>query len=443
MPRASTAFAALSIATFAFGCGLSEIRNIHEPITLSAGSVPETLEDCDSGRAKEELLEGAHNSIEDYGRYLIAYAEFDDQGWTTGTTGTGSQVQALMAGLEKEIARGTNLLILVFVHGWHHNAYTNDCNVRQFRVMVRLASDALGSSQPPRKVVGVYVAWRGESVAAPILNATTFYGRKLAAERVAKGSVRELFARLKLFETKNRTTRIDPRVRTVIVGHSFGGLIAFHSLSQSLLESIVFGQTTCEDVLKEGRPGVVVNTEKEDDTLKWDYPDLVVLINPAFEATRYDPLYQASLLRDGCIWSKQTRPRMITIAADNDRATGITFPAARWVATALDSYNGQHREEERSSNLNVIGFIERYRTHRLKTCRVNGETQVVMTKDFGDSSHRPDLNTPLFVARAAPDILDGHSGFLYSSTGRLAPALFRFVIRFYQYGVESIPGCEQ
>jgi pimeloyl-ACP methyl ester carboxylesterase len=341
--------------------------------------------------------------------------------------------------LVDQVAKG-DVTVLVFVHGWHHNAYANDCNVQQFRAMVRMVSDAVRVAEPRRKIVGVYVGWRGESVTLPVLRYTTIATRKIAAEHVAKGSVRELFARLKLFETRHRVSREDRRVRTIVIGHSFGGLIAFHSLSQSLLEDVVFGDIACKAASPAFSEKTKVQTASESpESGKWDFPDWTILINPAFESSRYEALHQAAMLPPNCSWGERSRPRLITLTADNDSATGTFFPIARWVATVFEGYNELHPDRERAANLNAIGFVDRYRTHRLKKCKVGGQDTVVMAQDFVGGNTDP--NSPLVVARATPDVIDGHDGFLYSAAEKnldLSRGLFDFLLSLYLKGQATV-----
>ena len=110
----------------------------------------------------------------------------------------------LQTGLKQELNdpafTETDFLVVAFVHGWHHNAHDNDCNVHEFRAMLKVANDryAAATSQDPsvrrRRIIGVYAGWRGESVNLAGLNITTVIDRRNAAERVAKGDVRALFA---------------------------------------------------------------------------------------------------------------------------------------------------------------------------------------------------------------------------------------------------------
>lgn len=424
-----------ALAALASGCvGLEEIRIHHAPITLASQPDEEWLGDCHPGRADANAPAHARHSLEDYGGYLIGYAEFDDQGWNSGVAGRGGQVQALMDALDAEAARNDELLVLVFVHGWHHNAHDNDCNVRQFRTLVKEAARYTGHPGHARKVVGVYVGWRGESLDAPYMRHATIYTRKITAEHIAKGSVRELFARLKLFETRQR--RIDDRrVRTVVIGHSFGGLIAFHSLAQSMLEDIVFGNIKCKAQNGLG----VVKTESESPSsvaAKWSFPDFTILVNPAFEASRYEALFQATLLDGDCSWD-QRRPRMITLTADNDVATGVFFPPMRRLATIFERYGAHHSDDERSANISTVGFVDRYRTHRLRECLVDGRKTVVMQPEYAGPARDP--YSPLVAARAPKGLLDGHDGFLYSPTeNRINFTLLHFLIDLYRVGLDHV-----
>ena len=60
----------------------------------------------------------------------------------------------------------------------------------------------------------------------------TFWTRQAAGQRVATGSVRELFGRLRHYRNRQQKRGGNPLL--VIVGHSFGGMIVFSALAQSL-----------------------------------------------------------------------------------------------------------------------------------------------------------------------------------------------------------------
>jgi hypothetical protein len=50
-----------------------------------------------------------------------------------------------------------------------------------------------------RKVIGLYVGWRGNVLPDPVAN-VSFWDRQSIAAKVAQGSVRELFARIRSLE---------------------------------------------------------------------------------------------------------------------------------------------------------------------------------------------------------------------------------------------------
>ena len=96
------------------------------------------------------------------------------------------------------------VLTVVFVHGWKHNASAEDENVASFRKLLsKIASSPRALTPPgakmtpPRRVIGVYVGWRGLSIdwGEPLTN-ISYWERKQTAEQVAKGGVTELLLRL-------------------------------------------------------------------------------------------------------------------------------------------------------------------------------------------------------------------------------------------------------
>jgi pimeloyl-ACP methyl ester carboxylesterase len=188
----------------------------------------------------------------------------------------------------------------VFVHGWEHNARACDPNLLAIDTVLKQTADAEAAVGANRPVIGIFVGWRGLSFYAGWLTNFTFWNRKTAALRVAPGSVRELFARLRRF----RQSR-DTDSTLVIVGHSFGGLVVFSALAQPLVKL----------ALLSGPEHVVPF-----------FANLVLLVNPAFEAARYLPVF--SLVQHKH-FAKQP-PLMISITASNDQATGIAFPIGAW-----------------------------------------------------------------------------------------------------------------
>ncbi len=332
------------------------------------------------------------------GLYELHFVEFDDQGWlfpkppasadALATNPSGqidkqaynqidsqidNQIDNLMDRLTSLLAKGEDLSIVVFVHGWKHNAQADDANVQEFRALLEAAGaeerDRAGSGGTPRKVVGVYVAWRGRSwtVPDPLLS-LTFWARKEAARRVSIGSSRELFARLRSLRTHYNDARsagalqtgvasekagARPRIRTLMIGHSFGGLILYAAMSGSLIESLAAQRdldgTGKETALAE-RPA-----------------DMILLINPAFEASRYEALYRVSLRYQPARFQP---PLLVSVTSIKDWATGIAFPIGRSVNTLFEH---ETTSEQGTAMKKTPGHIDHYLTHRLHAHAPNGD----------------------------------------------------------------------
>lgn len=339
-------------------------------------------------------------------------------------------------GCEGKGAKGLSLVTVV--HGWRHSAAPNDSNLEDLRSILDLTYEFEKKGDHPlkcgaREVVGVYIGWRGTSstmeglLGKSILGdydpieLLSFWDRKIAAQNVSMGSVRELLSVLQQFvrkrndslvtyeENETKKTKKERKNicsenyrengweckldRMIIVGHSFGGLIVFNALSESLLNSITAGTLRSDE--NSDPPKVRLDT------------DLVVLVNPAIEGARFEPIYQAIRRRDlnysmdksmikGKGFYKYQQPVLIAITAENDKATRIGFPIARsftamnqsktprsngWLANELTDardievekfiednnqlYMDMSKEEHEVNN-KTIGHVPRYRTHKLE-----------------------------------------------------------------------------
>lgn len=269
--------------------------------------------------------------------YRLAFVEFDDQGRLR----KDRQFQALEDLLRAE-AKNTGrpgdpysgLTILVFVHGWRHNAAVDDTNVTFAREVlwktygVEQQSPQYTPNDKPRRVVGVYVGWRGKSLtsltkldALNSIEVATFWDRKSTAERVAVGSVRELFALLNVFRGGENATPPIPEIAN-----------------------------KCKPVA--GWP----------------------------EQTNICPKVRLFIVGHRRTFDRRQLPIFISVTARDDMATGNAFPFGRWFSTLFDaerpspgdSPDPKDREDaestgehEREANRHTMGHINRYKTHLL------------------------------------------------------------------------------
>jgi len=353
---------------------------------VEAGSGAQASDEC--GRVTPEVAPGI---------YELHFVEFDDQGWLfPDTPASGDQPAAnpsrqidhLMGRLKQLLDNHDDLSIIVFVHGWKHNARSDDANVQEFRALLEAAGaeerNRAGEGGTPRKVVGVYVAWRGRSWAVPdpVLS-LTFWARKEAARRVSIGSARELFARLRSIRSHYNDDPAAggmptgaasehgskrPRIRTLLIGHSFGGLILYAAMSGSLIESLA----AQKDLAGSGKATDLAERPA----------DMILLINPAFEASRFEALYRVSNRYQPARFQP---PLLVSVTSTKDWATGIAFPAGRSVNTLFER---ETTSEQGTAMKKTPGHIAHYLTHRLHA-HAPGVSPEAGTAVQGDGGHCP------------------------------------------------------
>ena len=357
---------------------------------------------CNLEAASAKCTEAAFETHRDFD---AAYVEFTDQGWLYDR----KQLTRTLDLLRKPDPRP--LQIVVFVHGWKHDARFDDRDVRAFRDTVM---PAMARSQPNSRTVGVYVGWRGASLNLPSLpQSISFYDRKSTADHVARGSVRELFSYLRTMRNKT-TTEQAPNLSIALIGHSFGGLILYNSITESLLDSLVVANSGDPSAARIAKPVF----------------DLVVLLNPAFEATRFEPLFQVAkeyLLPSGRTWpyGRDQRPIFVSITSEGDSATRIAFPIARYINSTFQHEGWTDQDDrtkqeyaqrlEKIANNHTIGHMERYRTHRLT---LTGDGQSAQNADkkkipiacalVQNALLANESPFPLWTMHAAADVIDGH-----------------------------------
>jgi hypothetical protein len=295
--------------------------------------------------------------------YHMAFVEFDDQGWFSDR----KQMEALF--LLLKTLEGTDdqqVLILLYVHGWKHNASRCDNNVVCFsRLVERMDIMERNLSARPRRVVGVYVGWRGLSLDAGALTNITFWTRKNTAERVGRGGMQELLLRLDDYRWSRNQCRHSTGTQLVLTGHSFGGLILYTALSNVVAERAVWMRTerqpdACGAATRSATERALLESQTRYDTAR-SFGDLIVLVNPAFEGSLYEPLFHVATNR---CYDERQRPVMVVVTSKADDATGEAFPAGRAVNTLFEQARSPAQAESIKS---AVGHDPRYQTHTLRT----------------------------------------------------------------------------
>lgn len=430
--------------------------------------------------------------------YDLLFAEFDDAGWAYGEGASyGKQIAFVMRRLRKFLQDEDGkdvqpLNIVVFTHGWHHTAEANDNNVKQFRFILQktaeieeklcdvsskdCASGNLGADRPwkkKRRVVGIYVGWRGDSILGPGIEMASIWDRKLAAETVAQGAIQELFANLHNFYVRHSCHRRSDTaeevektngkipfltcadVRMLVIGHSFGGLITYRSLANRLISNVAETYRSEEAGSAENR-------------YAYSFGDLVVLINPAFEATRLEPLAHSASIRKYPAPSPETPDRvgqlpvLLIVQSEGDTATERLFPLFRNVTTVFDDPRGY---AQKATSVRGVGWSDRYKSHVLNVEQGEGymcpqqdgilacenawwlEQRAARYKGFNDpvlrlpqdlvlrqavnpieGLARPDFD-PIWVVRASKEVVMDHNDLLNIQFIRFLRQIYYTVLR--------------
>lgn len=321
-----------------------------------------------------------------------------------------------------------NTVVMVFIHGWHHNADEEDQNFKNFhrsleQLQTRLAEPAYTDARKRLKladdikVIGLYVGWRGRSLPG-VLDYATFWTRKSAAERVGDGDLREFLNKLqKLYikRNENQAAANATFMGLVTVGHSFGGQVLFKAVSGSLERDLM-------DALSRGtrEPGTGKTKISE---IVSGFGDITVLLNPALEAFQYE---RTDRLTKSIAFTERQTPVLLTVSAEDDSARKHFFRIGRnlnmlfrptfpddtgkelWT-TALGEYDPQRTHTLEKTNLPSAIQESWYDACGIKqvdfsASLVLGEAELQPQKD------RAQLYRPAVVAYTSNQLVHEHSG---------------------------------
>jgi pimeloyl-ACP methyl ester carboxylesterase len=193
------------------------------------------------------------------------------------------------------------------------------------------------------------------------LRELTFWDRKNTAHKVGRGGATELLSSLELVQKTKRAQALadgkPDRTRFVVVGHSFGGALVFSAMSEIMENGFV--QTHGPDAVVSDTVG---------------FADLVVLINPAFEAARYSTL--SDMANERRRYFQSQLPVLVVLTSEDDDATRIAFPIGRWFSTLFETERDAERFnpvlgenetiDQGSTNVTALGHFDPYMTHYLR-----------------------------------------------------------------------------
>lgn len=303
--------------------------------------------------------------------------------------------------------------MVVFVHGWHHNADLDHANLNAFReVLHRLT---LPGSHVRAPVLGIYIGWRGEVFTKEWskrwLANVSFWNREAVAHHIGARAGETLLCELNARVSRLRDSGTS--VTMVTIGHSFGALLVLTAVAAEMVD-----YSHCEY-----HPFCWPPMRAKVDHA---FGDLVVLINPAVEAERFVPFD---------VYSRQARGKsdsatsILVLASDGDMAVKYAFPVGRFISTLFRPMRTWAWRAEHEA----LGVYPRQLTHRLalSATSVDGVcNQETPELKLCRLPHVENGGAPFIVARVPRELVPGHSA-IYDP--RLQAFLVNYIAQLTEY----------
>ncbi len=180
------------------------------------------------------------------------------------------------------------------------------------------------------------------------LELSLFWTRKDTAHKVGGyGGLTRLLVELEQIQLDSNKALKNhpesPRTELVIIGHSFGAAAVYSAIGQILTERFVD------------------SSSRPHPTRLKPLGDQVILLNPAFEASRhYDLNELATCLQH---YPDDQRPVLSIFTSRTDWATHYAFPAGRFFDTLFEN---NRNSKQKNAGLQTVGWFSDFVTHDLK-----------------------------------------------------------------------------
>lgn len=388
-----------------------------------------------NGQEKGPLIE----KVEERERTWLTFIEFTERG-NLFNRGCLKKVYQLV---EREIleSRGRGgLALVVYIHGWKHNASPNDKNVQDFRRMLagfpqtgqRALSDDVqralpyqyrldGGKTEARTVVGIYIGWRGAVLGdwmPHFLENLSYWDRKSTAEEIGKGGVTEVLlslgrlARCGHSELATRCSSEEQENIFLTIGHSFGAAIVVAAMNEVIMQRLI------EERLHDDNPETgCIRTRPLSDGM--------ILLNPAIEANQL--LQIKELIADHC-FSKHQDILMHVLSSRGDIATHQAFPIGQTLDTLLTNQQSLVRSDparrplrklhERDLDVTTVGNFPQFWTGILRrtnnTWNYRALTRTAKPEDMNGNpipNHVwAPVNSPVQMIYTDKNFIEDHNG---------------------------------
>jgi len=321
------------------------------------------------------VTEGSTNT------YSIAVIEFDDHGelWNP------VQLQDAVKHIRLQSRNSSNgVVVVIFIHGWKNNASWNKGRLPWLeREMEKNAEKTKDQLNRPIPFIGVYLGWRGKASTIPFLKQATFWNRIMAARRVASLSMTETLIKLSYAAATE-----NPKSKSVVIGHSMGGLILERTLSHALVPILMFAEVTdyspVDLVIGVNSASPAVQTKQAVESLKRNRARLVVEDG------------QGNI-------SKAKGPLMVSITSETDKATRVIFPFGQWFTSLFlryRDYDDPSVPSQRMMANHTPGHVPYLHSHSVEV--KNGNILIhELENRYND--------TPYWVMRVPKEIIPDHN----------------------------------
>lgn len=360
----------------------------------------------------DQSMECGASVVENHLAFDLTFIEFSERG----NLFDRDRARYVLDFIDQQAKSPKGAAVFVYVHGWKHNASANDTNVKQFADFLARAAENEIVGQ--RKVIGLYIGWRGKSVTLPVFRETTYWARKTVAEEIGAGGVTEIFSELHQTLVAQFNQAEDPTQAYkniyVIVGHSFGGAIVLSAIHDVLLNEII---ASAEG--KRSEQAVACRKIAR-------FADSVLLLNPAIEANRIILLREAA---SRCKFSEDQPSLLKVLSSDGDFATHVFFPIGQYAnITSTITPNKlkrstQGREivlDEKLLDVTTAGNLQQIRTGylgydketnawRLDSCQEHPQECGITRPDKQKNHYPVHANDPLKFIKTDRNFIENHS----------------------------------
>jgi hypothetical protein len=318
-----------------------------------------------------------------------------------------------------------NAIVVTFIHGWKNNASDGSGNVWGFRDALHDLADTMDQAlktrerlpdEEPEPVVGIYVGWRGAVTNLGVVKEFTFFDRRNAAARIPGADLTEILSEITHWTKACVRTSDQPDAcpkdstlgpgtdsLSVIVGHSFGGLVLERTLTQAVTAQLLSQEA-------ERRDRQTRHEENPGGNLVRPVTDLIVMVNEAAPATEGKQLLDllrhhkiqlcvAGEVDPGTHRCRENQPLFLSITSVGDWATGLTLPVGQGASSLLRknfrTYSNPKCDQQNPTN---------------PACEDSDPTEVPIrsqrTYYLHSTAHLPPLFSHLLGPEQAPEILD-------------------------------------